>query len=155
MRRTTTSSSQAAHVRGCGPPSIHITTPMSARSSDTPSQTVMPARRSPSLWACRRSPNAGAGTLTGVTSTGLDAQRTGPLEEFLGGGHPGGRKDPLGASPCQLRGETGRAIELPPLLAAAEEPLNLPPSEILEAAPVHVSRTARIPSAPTRARPAR
>jgi hypothetical protein len=34
--RIATSSSQAARVRGCGPPSIQSTTPTTARTSDSP-----------------------------------------------------------------------------------------------------------------------
>ena len=97
-------------------------------------------RGKPSLWSCRRSPDAVAGTLTGVTPTELDAQRAGPLEEFLDGGHPGGWKDPLGASLYESRGKTGCAIELPLLHSAAEETLNLPLSELPKSEPVHVTR---------------
>ena len=91
MRRTTTSSSRAAHVRGCGPPSIHITMPMSARSSDSTTLYVI-AGPAPILLSCRRNPDAGAALMAGLTrSHQLQLELAGALERVLHGALDGGQ----------------------------------------------------------------
>jgi len=61
---------------------------------------------------------------------GLHAQRPGALKGVLGGHRPRGRNDIPGGSLRELLDETARALALAALVTAAEEALELLPSEV-------------------------